>query len=194
VSVAALVLAAGAGTRIGGPKALLALADTTFVERVVATARAAGLAPIVVVVGHAAQAVADAVPPGPDVTIAHNPHPDEGQLSSLQVGLAALPPATDLVAWPVDHPRVSAATVRALVAAAAEHPGCAIVPSHHRRAGHPTLFPAVLVPALRALPLAGGARQLFAEQPQLRHFVDVDDAAVVEDIDTREDYARLIGS
>jgi len=190
--VGAIVLAAGAGTRMGGqPKALLALHGQSFLARVVATARAAGVERIVVVTGHAAQAVSAAAEAQPDLLVVHNPEPARGQLSSLKVGLHELGDLDGALAWPVDHPLVRADTVREIVDAASRHPGRAVIPRFEGRGGHPTFFPRTLVPALLALPDQDGARALYQRHPEAVVRLDVDDPGVRHDIDTPADYARV---
>ncbi len=138
--VGAVILAAGAGRRLGGvAKALLPIADTSFLGRVVELALAAGVAvdDVVVVVGapHGDRVRAAAAALG--VAVRVNPDPSRGMASSVATGFAAIRerPVTAALLWPVDHPRVEIATVRALFAAGAG------VPVHAGRGGHPALVP-----------------------------------------------------
>src|SRR3954471_1865981 len=117
MTAAGLVLAAGGGSRFGGPKALVRWGDELFVERVVATLRTTGCAPIVVVLGAAAAEVAETAQLGNAVVLVNDACP-AGMGSSLCTGLAAL---TDLrapaaVVMLVDQPQVSPALVRRLAA------------------------------------------------------------------------------
>src|SRR5262249_58744014 len=106
----AIVLAAGAGTRMGGrPKALLTVDQQTFIGRVVDTARRSAVERVIVVLGHAAEEVERALGDAPDVTIALNPEPARGQLSSLKVGLPEAAECDGALAWPGGHPLVRAA-------------------------------------------------------------------------------------
>ena len=105
---AALILAAGASSRFGSPKALAEWGDTTLVGRAVANAEAAGCWPIAVVVGCEAAAVAAAVPAGAAVIV--NSRWAEGQGTSLAAGITALTggvePTRTLI-LPVDLPHLS---------------------------------------------------------------------------------------
>ncbi len=188
---AAIVLCAGEGRRIGGrPKALLELpggGGETFLDRIVRTAREAGVGRIAVVLA----ATPVPVPPGAEAVT--NPAPERGMLSSIQEGLRALDspggaPSGALV-WPVDCPRVPAAAVRALLAAARAGARIAI-PTHAGRRGHPTYFAAELFPELEAAPLDQGARAVVRTHAADVVLVDAP-AEVLEDFDTPEDLARL---
>jgi CTP:molybdopterin cytidylyltransferase MocA len=181
--VGAVILAAGAGERLGGRcKAALRLPDgQTFLEAIVASARAAGVAPVVVVAG----------PPHADetrrlaagATVVDNPDPSRGMLSSLLVGLAAVGDGVDAaLMWPVDHPFVSPATVAAVVAAATRD--AAVVPTANGRGGHPTAFGRDLWPALAA---AHTARDVLATVLVVR--LPVDDPGATRDVDRAEDLA-----
>ena len=117
--VAGLLLAAGAGRRMGGPKALLRDADgTAWVTRSARTLLAAGCAPVLVVVGAAAEEVAGLLPPGVDVVRAEDW--DEGMGASLRAGLAALArrpePADAVLVALVDTPGVTPEVLARLTA------------------------------------------------------------------------------
>ncbi|MCU1277947.1 MAG: hypothetical protein JWM53_1493, partial [bacterium] len=132
--IAAVVLAAGASTRMGEPKALLRTPDgRRYVEAIADSARAGGCDRVVVVLGPPhGESIRTALPPA--VATAWNAAPERGMLSSVQAGLAALSAEVDVaLVWPVDIPFVDAATVRALVV----HSGTIVVPVHNDRGGHP---------------------------------------------------------
>jgi len=194
VTAAAVVLAAGAGTRLGGvAKALLPIGDRTFLARIVATAAAAGVpaARVVVVVGapFADSVAAEAARLGARVVV--NPDPARGMGSSVAVGFAALGEADGEVAllWPVDHPAVTVATVARVLAEAADVD--VVVPRRDGRGGHPA---AVARPVWTALAGAseapGGARSVLHDPRWRRREVEVDDPGVVRDVDNREDVER----
>jgi len=137
VTVAGLVLAAGAGRRFGGPKAVAVLAGERLVDRVVRLLAEAGCAPIVVVSGAVDLTVAGA-------EVVRNPLWDSGMGSSLRTGLAAL---TDravaaTVVLLVDTPWVSPDAVRRVVAQGSGSP--AAIATHNGRRGHPVLLSAAV--------------------------------------------------
>lgn len=200
----AVILAAGAGRRVGGvAKALLRRADgTTLLEAVVTCARAAGVSRCIVVVGPPHEAVTAAEAARLGVDVAHNPDAHLGMASSVATGFAHLlagdpaPAETELptigLLWPVDHARVQPATVRTIIDAC--KPDGAAVPTYQGRGGHPAGFGRGLWPALATCATAPqGARSVLHELARLApdHVVriEVDDAGVIADIDTPEDRA-----
>jgi CTP:molybdopterin cytidylyltransferase MocA len=139
VQTAGLVLAAGAGRRYGGPKALVRREGSLLVERAVATARAGGLVPVFVVVGAAAERVRAEADLG-DAVLVDNPEWASGMASSLRAGLEALR-ATDAPAVTVllvDMPGVTPEAV-ARVAAGADRQTLAMGGYDDRR-GHPVVL------------------------------------------------------
>ena len=191
--VVAVILAAGAGRRIGGPKALLPIAGSTFLARVARSLDRPGVARVVAVLGHAARRVeAEAGLPSA-VTVVVNPRPDEGMLGSVIAGLDAAESggADAVLLHPVDHPLVAPATVDAVVAAL-EAGAVVAVPSHGGRRGHPGGFARAAWAALRHAPAARGARAVLADHPEWVVHVAGDEGCVAG-IDTREDYERRIG-
>jgi CTP:molybdopterin cytidylyltransferase MocA len=193
VRVVAVVLAAGAGRRIGGPKALLPIGGTTFLAHVARGLLRPGVAAVVAVVGHGARRIKGEAGVPADVALVDNPRPDDGMLGSVLLGLDAAEArgADAVLLHPVDHPFTSPATTDAVLAALAS--GAVIaVPSYGGRRGHPGGFARASWPALRAAPPARGARTVLADHPGWLVHVPGDEGCVAG-IDTPEDYQRRIG-
>jgi CTP:molybdopterin cytidylyltransferase MocA len=166
VRVVAVLLAAGEGRRMGGPKALLRAGGVTFVEACLRALDRPGVVARVVVTGHQAERVAAAVPAASNVTIARNEGYRAGMLSSVLRGLEAAEAlgADALLLHPVDHPQVEPETVdRVLDALAGGAP--VAVPSHAGRRGHPGGFARLTWDALRAAPPNEGARAVLSAHP-----------------------------
>jgi molybdenum cofactor cytidylyltransferase len=190
--VVAVVLAAGASSRMGRPKALLDFDGTPCVGRVLAACREAGVSEVVVVTG----------PAGGDVralcagtTEAINPQPERGMLSSLQAGLRALPAlATGFLIFPVDFPVVPAGEVRRLLEAFGRRASGQrlFIPSFDRRRGHPVLIEAGLAPELLALDPGSTARAVIAAHEGEIVYTEAADDRVLLDMDTPEDYQRCL--
>jgi CTP:molybdopterin cytidylyltransferase MocA len=188
----AIVLAAGRGTRVGGPKALLRVGGETFLARAARVLRRPGVQAVVAGLGHAAARVRTEAGLGPEVRLVVNEAYDGGMLTSIVAGLAAAEGdgADAVLLHPVDHPLVDPATVDRVIAALAA--GAVIaVPSDGRRRGHPAGFARAAWDALRAAPADRGARAVLAAHPEWIVHVEGDPGAL-EGINTPEDYRRLI--
>ncbi len=192
-TVVPLVLAAGASTRLGSPKAAARLGATTALGRLLDTCAAVGLGAPVVVAGADPGAVRAAAE-GREARHVVNPRWAEGRTTSIQTGLRALPAeANGALLWPVDACLVGAALVAALVAAWAADPAAlACVPSRAGRRGHPLLLDRAALSRFEALgpdePARAVTRALAAED-RLVH-VASEDEAVLMNLDTPEQLAR----
>lgn len=194
--LAGIILAAGASSRMGRPKALLPCVDgRSFLASLAATLTAAGVDPIVVVVAapHAAAVAPAAEALGLEVVV--NPVPERGQLSSLVLGLDALDDrgVEGVMVTPVDQPLVSPDTVRRLAGAWRASSPLVVRPEHDGRHGHPVVFDARLFPELRGADPGAGARATIARHEADVLDVPVSDPGAFEDIDTPGDYRRLVG-
>ncbi|BBH63918.1 hypothetical protein ACTI_06030 [Actinoplanes sp. OR16] len=138
MTVAGLVLAAGAGRRYGMPKALVEHDGRLLVQRAAATLREAGCDHVLVVLGAAADEVLTRAPDLPATVI--NPDWASGMGSSLRTGLATLETtdATAAVVLLVDMPGVTAEAVRRVTAHAT--PGALVMGGYGDRRGHPVLL------------------------------------------------------
>ena len=191
--VRAIVLAAGASSRMGRPKAGLPLthATDTFLSRLLRTLAAAGIPDIVVVTGAAPDAVRVAanrvrLP----VRFTHNADWQAGQLSSLLAGLRAGDAGcleAALIAL-VDAPLLSPATVRQVVRAWRTTRAPIVRPARGEVHGHPVIFDRALFDELRGADLRVGAKEVVR-----RHAGDILNIAVADpgafvDIDTEQEY------
>jgi CTP:molybdopterin cytidylyltransferase MocA len=189
--VAAVIVAAGAGRRLGGTaKALLPYHGQSYLATIAATARGAGLVDAVVVVGEpfGREVAAHARQLGLRVRV--NPAPARGMASSVALGFAAIAngPAAAAWLWPVDHPAVRGATLSRLIDALGDALGDADVaqPRHAGLGGHPPLIARALWPRLAACGAApDGARSVLRAARVVA--VEVDDPGVVYDVDTPDD-------
>jgi CTP:molybdopterin cytidylyltransferase MocA len=193
--ISAIVLAAGAGRRMGGPKALAPWAGGTFLDAVLETlGRVPAITERIVVLGADAARVAERVPPPGGVTYVVNERWGEaGMLGSVRCGLDACAPAGQpgpgaILIWPVDHPAVQPATIEALVRAADR---VAAVPVHRGRRGHPILVGQAAHAAVRSGDLPEGLRSLVRGLGERVHRVPVSDPAVTLGVDTPDDLERL---
>jgi CTP:molybdopterin cytidylyltransferase MocA len=194
VKIVAVVLAAGEGRRIGGPKALLRIGAETFAARACARLDRPSVQAVVVVLGHEAERVRREAGLPPAVGVVVNArYRETGMLGSVRCGLDAAEAqgADALLLHPVDHPLTAVETVDAVVAALRGGARIA-VPSHGGRRGHPGGFAAAAWPALREAPAAEGARAVLAAHPEWIAHVPGDPGCRAG-IDTPADYERWIG-
>ncbi len=184
--IAALVLAAGRGTRMGGPNKLLAeMRGKPIVRHAVEAALASRARPVVVVTGHEGERVAAALQ-GLDIQTVHNPDFAEGLASSLKAGLAALPNDTDAVVVALgDMPEVTGALIDKLARAIDPARGALIaVPIRDGRRGNPVVWSRRYFDDLARLEGDVGARHLIAQHGEAVAEVPVEDEAAFLDIDT----------
>ena len=185
--VAALVLAAGKSSRMGGPNKLLSRIDgRPLVAHVVDAALASRAASVTLVTGHMADRVAEAVA-GRAVACVHNPDYAEGMSTSLRAGLAAIPnEAEAVIVLLADMPRVTAAMIDQLIGAYDPARGALIiVPTFEGRRGNPVLWSRRFFPDLDRISGDIGARNVIAAYPEAVVEVELG-PAVALDLDTRE--------
>jgi nicotine blue oxidoreductase len=188
VTVAGLVLAAGSGSRLGQPKALVELGGERLVDRAVRVLREGGCDPLVVVSGAAPFAV-------DGVTVVPNPDWATGMGSSLRVGLAALADsgASAVVVSLVDQPEIGPAVVARVIAAFAAGARVATATYGGRRR-NPVLLARETWAEVAALAEGdAGARPYLAAHPDEITAVECDDLGSPADIDTPADLARARG-
>lgn len=189
MNVAAVVLAAGRSRRMGQPKPVLPLGGTTVLEQIVRALREGGVETVLVVTGHARDQVA-ALAGRAAAREVHNPdYARKEMLSSVQVGLRALPQGVDAALICLgDQPRLRARVVRAIIAACA--PDRIVVPSYRMRRGHPVLLPRAFWPEVLAAPPGSTLRDVLHRHEGAITHVVVDDESVLADMDTPEEYER----
>jgi len=194
--IPAIVLAAGKSTRMGRPKPLLPLASgDSFLAHIVKTLRAADVEDVVVVLGHEAALVERAFEHSPIAArFVTNAGYEAGQLSSLITALRVVdrPGVVAVLMTPVDVPLFSAATVRALVQRYRRSPAPVVRPVAQGRHGHPVLIDRRLFAGLIAADPGQGPRAVIRAHAASDADVEVDDPGAFLDIDTPEEYQRLL--
>jgi molybdenum cofactor cytidylyltransferase len=191
--VAGLVLAAGRSRRFGAPKLLALLDGRPLLEHVLDTARAAGLDPIVVVVGDDADALEQAIPWRAEHRL-RNPDPGRGLSSSLRLGLEELtadehaPEAVVVLLG--DQPRTDPAVIEALVERQPTTDRSIVVPHYAEGGGaNPVLITRAAFALASEADGDRGLGPIIDANPELVEIVDV--AGSNPDVDTHEDLERL---
>jgi molybdenum cofactor cytidylyltransferase len=207
--VAAVVLAAGASTRLGSPKQLLHvprsggmeyLAGRTMIEQVLATVRATSVDEVIVVLGYQAERISEHVPPWCRIVL--NRDWAEGISSSIRAGLAALqgfcaqpgaPGQAEAALFVlVDQPYVRSQDIELVLQASYGSQKAIVVPTYQGRHGNPVLFDQTLFPALQRLRGDVGGRQLLTQFQDQLLTVEMPSADPFLDIDTPADYRDFL--
>jgi CTP:molybdopterin cytidylyltransferase MocA len=194
VKVVAIVLAAGEGRRMGGPKALLPMGSLSCLAHACDLLARPGVAAVVAVIGAEAARVRTEAGLSEDVTIVENEEWQAGMLSSVWRGLDAADAleAESVLLHPVDHPLVAPPTVDRVVGAL-DGGAFVAVPTYGGRRGHPGGFGREALGALREASPDSGARGVLAAHPQRVVHVPGDPGCVLG-VDTPEQYERHIRS
>jgi molybdenum cofactor cytidylyltransferase len=186
--VTGIVLAAGLSTRMGQPKQLLPLGGRTVVQLVV-EALVGQVDRVVVVVGHRADEVAEALAGYPVACVA-NPEYRTGMLSSVQIGIRAAAGASAFLICLGDQPGVSGQTIASLLAAARAAGKGIAVPCHAGRRGHPVLLSSAYAAQILSLGPGQGLNAVTHRHPEDTLEVPLQDQLILQDLDTPADYQR----
>lgn len=197
VFLSGIILAAGASTRMGRPKQLLPLGGRSLLQRTLDEAAASCLDELILVLGHRFQEILDALrlPVRPPCRVVLNRHYQEGQGSSLVLGLNSTDPAARAAAILLgDQPFVTAALIdrvaRAFLKAGFPAARPVYVGSAGERVpGHPVFLARSTWAELARLGGDRGARDLLKDRPDWLHEVPLGGRAPL-DIDTSEDWQR----
>ncbi|HEX7285807.1 MAG TPA: nucleotidyltransferase family protein [Candidatus Angelobacter sp.] len=192
-SFAGVILAAGASSRMGRDKALLPWRDGTFLSAAIAT-----LQPetdlVLVVVGKNQTELAPVIYANAAFMVV-NPNPEQGQFSSLRLGLQeVLDRGRDAaLVTLVDRPAPRAETVAQLksVFMAAGDQTWAVVPEHSGKHGHPIVIGREMISAFLAAPASSTAREVEHAHQDHMLYVTVDDSLVAVNVNTEEDFEKL---
>ena len=197
MSVVGLLLAAGQGRRMGGGKQLIpwpppdgsgTLIGSAFDHLQVACDE------MVVVLGYQQQQVEEALSPRAYISVSADPN---GEMSaSIQLGLAQALASKEcqcIILQPADHPEVSSQTLGAIIEEASQNE-VAVTPCYQGRNGHPMAIPRSLAQTIVDSEIPTGLSDWFRLNALSRKMIDVQDAAVVVDVDTIEDVQKIIAS
>ena len=194
LTVGVVLLAAGSASRMGHrPKSLLELDGVPLIRRQLMALWGAGLEEVVVVFGHYAQRIEEAVQ---DLTITrvHNPDPGAGQVSSLRLGLQALSPKLDAVLVSLaDQPLISSQDINDLIDAYKTRPTNTQVvqPTVDGLPSNPVMFTTQVRNEILAGDIHFGCRQWQSAHPEQVHAWVSHNLHYRTDVDTQEDIQAL---
>jgi molybdenum cofactor cytidylyltransferase len=193
-SMGAVVLAAGSASRMGHrPKCLLELHGVPLIQRQLMALSQAGVAEVVVVLGHYAEDIQAAITPFP-AKQAINPHPDDGQNASLHLGLQALSANCEAVLVALaDQPLIEAQDLQDLISAYQQRPlGMQVIqPSVDGLPGNPVIFTAEVCQHILASDTRFGCRQWQKNHPKQVYHWETTNSHYRTDVDTLEDIQTL---
>ncbi len=191
--ISAIILAAGQSRRMGQPKMLLPWGETSVLGQVLATLKQANIPEIVVVTG-AQRIEIEKICAAFETRVAHNhDYANEEMLSSLQTGLRVVREKTSAETALIclgDQPQVEEGSVRAVTSRFAETESRIVVPSYRMRRGHPWLVARPLWEEILQLESPQSPRDFLNRHASEIEYVNVDNASILADLDTYEDYLK----
>ena len=191
--VTGIVLAAGTSSRLGQPKQLLELDGRPLLQHAVDAMEDSGLFDIVVVLGHRADEIAEAIRTGPGSRIVVNQDYAEGQATSLRAGLSAADDSSRAAVVILgDQPAITGLMVRTVVETYIASRAKVVQASFSGKPNHPTLFDRELWPDLMRIEGDQGAREVLKKHPEWVVRVEFG-GDLPSDLDTWDDYERLVG-
>jgi molybdenum cofactor cytidylyltransferase len=193
-AVAAIVLAAGRGIRFGAePKLLASLGSRPLVRHVVEAAVGSSVRPVIVVTGYRAAEIAAALA-GLPIQVVHNVSFADGMSTSLKAGFAALPrEAKAAVILLGDMPLMTPGLIENLVSGwNMTGKPAALVPTFNGRRGNPVVVSRELEDAIEGLSADVGAGPILRGRSDVLEW-PIADRAILQDVDTMEDFGQLLG-
>ena len=193
-SLTGIILAAGSSKRLQAAgvktlKPLLKIGHKTFLSKAIHNCSSVG--DCLVVLGYQADELAKHCKEL-DVPFCVNQNYQNGQTSSLKIGIKNLPHATTrFFIYPVDYPLIQGATIKLLLEALQSTHKEIVLPTYEGKGGHPSLISISLEEEFLSLHEDEPASLVIHRDPDRVARVPVQDFGVIQDIDTVEDYQKL---
>lgn len=193
--ISGVLLAAGESKRFADhpPKQLLELQGEPLIHLMARRALASGLSEVIVVLGHQAEVMRQLLSDLPILVVCNEDYAS-GQSSSVRAGLHAVHASASAALFlPVDQPFLSTEVLDQLIGAHEEGAARITLPGYRERRGSPVLFDRTLFPVLAAITGDEGGRQILEDHREEIRIVALDSEDPLLDIDTPEQYRRLLG-
>src|SRR4030043_1300091 len=189
IQVSAILLAAGSSRRMGQLKQLLPLHDKPIIRYCLDNLITSGIENIVAVLGYRGDEVLAVIQEMP-VQIVLNKNQESEMAESVRIGLRAIAEkSSGVLVCLSDHPLVSIDTLKSLMQCFREAPDKIIIPLYKGKRGHPSLFPN---PVIDEVFVGLNLRDIINRDSSRIRILDVDDEGVILDMDTREDYEKIL--
>lgn len=186
--ISAIILAAGESKRMGKPKQLLPIGESTILEKTIANFLASQVFEVIVVVGYQAEEMTVRLS-GKSVKTVLNTAYRQGMSSSISAGIKSIDSkAQGILLALADQPFIDSMIINRIIGGF--NAGCKgiAVPCYRGKRGHPVIFARKYEDELAALRGDVGGRKIITRHPDDVIEVDVDSAAIIADIDTLDDY------
>ena len=186
----AIILAAGSSRRMGTPKMMLPFAESTMIETVIDHVLASNVDSVLVVLGANHEKIREVVDPLP-LEVCYNEKHESGMLSSVMCGFNALPEDTGTaLIFLGDQPGIPPQVTNTVIDAYNDSLHGIVIPVYNHHRGHPLLVDYKYKREIEKLDLETGLRTLMHHFPHDVLEVEVDEAGILMDIDTKEDYHK----
>ena len=184
----AIILAAGSSRRMGSQKLVLPYGKNTIIETVIDNVLNSAVDHVLVVLGADQERIRKTIGNRP-VQFCHNQEHEKGMLSSVICGIRNLPSdAGTALIFLGDQPGIPPSVTNEVIDAYNEELKGIVIPLHNHRRGHPLLVDLKYRKQVESLDLEEGLRTLRHHFPDDVLEVEVDEAGILLDIDTRDDY------
>ena len=189
--IAGIIIAAGTSSRMGQAKQLLPFKHTTMLDQVIQNCLESLLEPVIVVIGHDANKIQTKVDFS-KTTLVINDDFKQGQSSSLKAGLKKIPFKCNAAMFVLaDQPLVDKTIIDTIINEFNRSDSLIAIPYFEKKRGNPVIIHKTLFKRMEKLTGDSGARVLFDEHEQNTLKINIDDDAILFDIDNPEDYKNL---
>jgi len=190
--IAGVILAAGSASRMGETKQLLAFKGRPILEHVITNARQSNLYEIIVVLGHDTDAIQQNVDFSGTKAVTNSEYL-KGQSTSLIKGVKTISPICDAAMFLLaDQPLIKSNIINNIINAFEASHKSIIIPYYKKIRGNPVIVDRALFPDLNSLSGDTGPRVLFKKFKNSIFKVPIHDKAILIDVDTNDDYQKLI--
>lgn len=191
-NIALLILSAGYSSRMGAFKPLLPYKNTTVIEHSINKFIQCGIHNIYIVTGYNSHLISKQLE-NYNVSLVYNDNYDKGMYSSIVEGVKNFPSNIDgFLMLPVDIANIKEKTIKNLIKIFNEHNYDIIYPSFNNRKGHPPLISSRLFKDIENYSGDGGLKKLLGNFQDNIYYYNSNDMGILFDIDTKEDYRKLI--